>query len=329
MYALNPGVYVAMITPWTLENTIDWATLEADVLGLSRTPITGIVVAGTTGEGMALNEQEYTELIQKVVAWTQGKKHIMAGVSGVYADPVIAMMGRAQQAGAHSALVLTPFYIRPSQQGLIDFFHQIHEQTDLPMVLYNNPGRTCVAMDVATVCQLARLERIVGIKDSTADLSRPSAIGQHVGTQAGQHIDPNIGKAFHVFSGEDNTFVPCTAAGGQGIISVQAGILPNLYCRIWQAMETGQWANALELSQKLIPLHQAMAHGVNPGPVKYAAALLGWGRAQTRFPLGGMSESGRMAIAGALKMLADFTYGSNALGTVHADSGHVDSGHAD
>jgi 4-hydroxy-tetrahydrodipicolinate synthase len=311
MYALNQGVYVAMITPWTAENTIDWPTLEAYVLGLSRTPIAGIVVAGTTGEGMALNAKEYEELIQKVVAWTQGKKHIMAGVSGVYADPVIAMMGRAQQAGAQSALVLTPFYIRPSQQGLIDFFHQIHEQTDFPMVLYNNPGRTCVAMDVDSVCQLANLERIVGIKDSTADLSRPSAIVAHVN----QHSS----KAFQIFSGEDNTFVPCIAAGGHGIISVQAGIVPNLYCRIWQAMETGQWANALELSQKLIPLHQAMGHGANPGPVKYAAALLGWGRAQTRFPLGVMPESGRMAIAGALNALADFTYNAGALGTRHGD----------
>jgi 4-hydroxy-tetrahydrodipicolinate synthase len=310
MYGLNPGVYVAMITPWTAENTIDWKTLEAYVDALCHSPIAGIVVAGTTGEGMALNAQEYTELIQKVVACSAGKKHIMAGVSGVYADPVVSMMDRAQQAGAHSALVLTPFYIRPSQQGLIDFFNNVHEKTSLPMVLYNNPGRTCVAMDVETVCQLGGRMRIVGIKDSTADLSRPSAIMQAIDQIRGQDADENSVQKFMMFSGEDATFVPFVAGGGHGIISVQAGIVPSLYCHIWQALQTGQWSRALALSHKLIPLHRAMGHGVNPGPIKYAASLLGWGRAETRFPLGCIPESGTLSIAAALDMLSADTIGN-------------------
>lgn len=297
MSIVKSGVYVAMITPWTGEGRIDWQVLKSYVMGLCETPITGLVVAGTTGEGMALGIQEYQELVSRVAEWTNQKKHIMAGVSGIVADQVVPMITHAENAGADSVLVLTPHYIRPSQKGLLSFFHHIHEHTSIPMVLYNNPLRTCVNIDVDTMCQLAAYPRIVGIKDSTSDLSRPSAMRARI-------QDPN----FQILSGEDSTFVPFVAGGGSGIISVQAGILPVLYAQIWQAMKTQKWQIAQEKSQLLIPLHRAISCGVNPGPIKYAASVLGWGSEQTRFPLGAVSSSGRSAIEDALHAIKPYVY---------------------
>jgi 4-hydroxy-tetrahydrodipicolinate synthase len=297
MNALKSGIYVAMITPWTDSGEIDWTMLRAYVSGLCETSITGIVVAGTTGEGMALTPHEFQELIGRIVEWTGRKKHIMAGVSGVCAEQVIPWVKRAEQAGADSVLVLTPPYVRPSQKGLIQFFHHVHEHTSLPMILYNNPGRTCVNLDVDTVCQLAAYPRILGIKDSTPDLSRPAAMRARI-------HDP----AFQIFSGEDTTFVPFVVAGGSGIISVQAGIVPMVYNQIWQALKTQKWNTAQEHAQKLVPLHRAMSCGVNPGPIKFAASLLGWGSDRTRYPLGSIGQSGRQAIEDALVGLAPVTY---------------------
>jgi 4-hydroxy-tetrahydrodipicolinate synthase len=302
MNALKSGVYIAMVTPWSDGGGIDWATLRAYVTGLRETSVAGLVVAGTTGEGMALNPKEYWELIARVVEWSGGKKHIMAGVSGVLPDQVIPMIKGAEQAGADSVLALTPFYIRPSQKGLLAFFHQVHEQTSLPIVLYNNPGRTCVNIDVDTVCQLATYPRIVGIKDSTPDLSRPTAMRARI-------HDGN----FQIFSGEDATFVPFVAGGGSGIISVQAGIVPMLYGQIWQALKMQKWQIAQEKSQILVPLHRAMNCGANPGPIKYAASVLGWGSDQTRFPLGALAPSGCQAIQEALSALAPFVYAAETM----------------
>jgi 4-hydroxy-tetrahydrodipicolinate synthase len=300
---VKSGVYVAMITPWTSQGLIDWMTLKNYVTGMCETPISGFVVAGTTGEGMALSVKEYQELISRVAEWSHKKKHIMAGVSGILADQVVSMIAGAEKSGADSVLVLTPHYIRPSQKGLLSFFHHIHEHTALPMVLYNNPGRTCVNIDIDTVCQLAVYPRIVGIKDSTSDLSRPSAMRARI-------QDPH----FQILSGEDNTFVPFVAGWVSGIISVQAGILPVLYTHIWQAMKNQKWPLAQEKSQMLNPLHRAMACGVNPGPIKYAASVLGWGNDHTRFPLGPISSSGRSAIEEALQALAPFVYAGERAG---------------
>ena len=297
MNALKSGIYVAMITPWTDSGEIDWNILRAYVAGLCETSITGIVVAGTTGEGMALTPHEFQELVGRIVEWTGRKKHIMAGVSGVMAEQVIPWVKRAEQAGADSVLVLTPAYIRPSQKGLLQFFHQVHENTALPIVLYNNPGRTCVNLDVDTVCQLAAYPRIIGIKDSTPDLSRPMAMRGRIQDSS-----------FQIFSGVDNTFVPFVAAGGSGIISVQAGIVPMVYNHIWQALKTQKWQAAQEHAQKLLPLHRAMNCGVNPGPVKYAASLLGWGSDRLRYPLGAIGQAGRQAIEDALLGLSSVTY---------------------
>jgi len=306
MNALKSGIYIAMITPWLQDGRIDWAVLKAYVAGLSDIAISGLVVAGTTGEGMALNSKEYAELIARVREWSGGKKHIMAGVFGILADHVIPMMHQAEKAGADSALVLTPYYIRPSQKGLIQYFHQIHENTSLPMVLYNNPGRTCVSIEVDTVCQLAEYARIVGIKDSTSDLSRPTALRARIQDQT-----------FQIFSGEDTTFVPCVAGGGQGIISVQAGAVPLLYVQIWQALKMQKWQLAQEKAQLLVPLHRAMGCGANPGPIQYATSVLGWGRDQTRFPLGPLSSSGRSAIDDALAGLAAFVYRADPTPAAH------------
>ena len=302
MSLVQSGVYVAIITPWSIDGRIDWLTLKSYVMGLCELSITGLVVAGTTGEGMALTIQEYQELVRRVIEWTNGKKHVMAGVSGVVVDQIVPMMMRAEQAGADSALVLTPYYIRPSQEGLMSFFHQIHEQTSLPIILYNNPGRTGVSMDVETVCQLSAYPRIVGIKDSTPDLSRPTAM------RACLH-NPH----FQILSGEDSTFVPFVAGGGSGIISVQAGVVPLLYTKIWQALDMQQWPIAQEYAQRLVPLHQAMSWGVNPGPIKYATSVLGWGSDQTRFSLGPVSSSGKRLLGDALHALAPYLYSSEGI----------------
>lgn len=273
------GIFAALITPYKEDLSIDWQAFEKYVDWMCAQGVQGLVVAGTTGEGMALTPQEHQDLVQCAVHVCQKRAHVMAGVAGVSVSQSLALIEGAQASGADSALVLTPPYIKPSQEGLVSYYTQLHDHSTLPLVLYNNPGRTCVNLEVSTLFSLAEYPRIKGLKDSTADLSRPLALSPLVKE-----------KNWGLFSGEDSTILPFLASGGNGIISVAAGLFPHAYIDLWRCINQNDLKQAREIALSLVPLHQAFGQGVNPGPIKYACHLMGWANPFMRFPLGTLSQ---------------------------------------
>jgi len=204
------GIFVALITPYTEDLSIDWQAFEKYVDWMCAQGVQGIVVAGTTGEGMALTPKEHRDLVQCAFNVCQKRAHVMAGVSCVTPSQALSLIEAAHTHGAESVLVLTPPYIKPSQEGLIAYYREIHTHSYVPIILYNNPGRTCVNLEIETLYALAQYERIKGIKDSTTDLSRPLALSSLVKE-----------KQWGLFSGEDSTIFPFLASGGNGIISIR------------------------------------------------------------------------------------------------------------
>lgn len=265
------GVFAAVITPFHEDLSIDWPTFERYIDWLCHQGIQGLVPCGTTGEGSALTPQEQGMLIQRCVQVANKRVKVIAGASALTTSDTVALVSQAQDKGADGALIVTPPYIRPSQKALIQYYHDIHNRTTLPIVLYHNPGRAAVGLEVSTIQELSSLPRIVGIKDSCADLTRPLALSQ---------LD-----SFSLLSGEDGTFLPFLAAGGHGIISVGAGIAPRDYNQMWDTWTNGRSQDCLVLAQKLLPLIQALFQSSNPGPVKYACHLMGWGQSVCRYPL--------------------------------------------
>jgi len=194
----------------------------------------------------------------------------------------------AKEAGAAAALVVTPYYNKPTQEGLYQHYKAIHDSADLPIIIYNIPGRSVVDMSVATMARLAKLPNIVGVKDATADLTRP------IRTRLA------IGPDFCQLSGEDATALAFNAQGGVGCISVTANIAPALCAAMQNAWAAGDLTEAYRLRDVLQPLHDAMFVETSPGPVKYAASLLGKASADTRLPLVAVADSTRDAVKAAM-----------------------------
>lgn len=272
------GVYTALITPWLPDGSIDWETLKAYVQHDDHQGLSGWVVAGTTGEGMMLAQDEYCDVIRHVTEWCPNAT-VIAGVTGLTTSSIVDKVNAAEDAGADAALILTPYYIKPSQEALIAGFNAVHDATSLPMIIYHNPGRTGVGIDVDTLAHMAQWERCVGVKDSTHDVLRPLKLRAAL-----------QGRPWALLCGEDEMFLPYTACGGSGIISVQSGVIPLYYNRLSHALIHGHWAEAQALACGLVPLHQAMSSASNPVPIKTALAQLGWGSAVMRAVVGSLTS---------------------------------------
>ena len=280
---------MALPTPFRRDGTIQWREFEPLVKWLYRKGVHGIVVCGTTGEGFSLTEFEYGEVLRIVTKIAENRMHVMAGVSSMTAAKTISLLRIAQEVGADSGLVIVPPYSKPCQKGLLEYYETVHDWSRLPFLLYNNPGRTGVNLEIPTVLQLATLPRIVGIKDSTQDLARALAFGSLVEE-----------KNWAVFSGEDGTFLPFVASGGNGIVSVAAGLDPESYLSLWNAMKAQEWEKAREIARSLIPLHQALSEGVNPGPAKFGYHFLGRCSPTHRVPMGPISMKCKDALVNLL-----------------------------
>jgi len=279
------GICVALITPYKEDLSIDWQSFEKYVDWMCMQGIQGVVVGGTTGEGMALTPKEHQDLVQCAVHVCQKRVHVMVGCAGVSVSQTVSLIEGAQKQGAESALVVTPPYIKPSQAGLVSYYKEIHTHSSLSLILYNNPARTCVNLEVPTLFELAECERIKGLKDSTPDLSRPLALNALVKE-----------KGWALFSGEDSTVLPFLAGGGNGLISVAAGLFPHAYIDVLRCINQNDLKQAREIALSLVPLHQALSQGVNPGPIKYACHLMGWSTPHMRFSLGALSQECKRGI---------------------------------
>lgn len=281
------GSIVALLTPFK-GGKVDETAFQSFVEWQVAQGTHGLVPCGTTGESPTLSHEEHNRVVELCIEAAGGKVPVMAGTGSNSTDEAIALTRHAKQAGAQAALVVTPYYNKPSQEGLYQHFKAIHDAADLPIFIYNIPGRSVVDMSVATMARLAKLPNIVGVKDATADLSRPSRLLQEVGPD------------FIQLSGEDATALAFNAQGGVGCISVTANVAPALCSAMQAAWAKGDLKEAFRLRDVLSPLHDSMFVETSPAPVKFAASLLGLGSDEVRLPLVPATETARAAVRGAM-----------------------------
>jgi 4-hydroxy-tetrahydrodipicolinate synthase len=282
------GSLVALITPFR-DGRVDEKAFEALVVWQLGEGTHGLVPCGTTGESPTLRDGERQRLIAISVELAKGKAPVIAGTGSNSTEHSIEMTREAKKAGANAALIVCPYYNRPTQEGLYQHFKAIHDAVDLPIVIYNIPGRTGVDMSNATMARLARLPNIVGVKDATNDLGRPL------------RMRVEIGADFCLLSGEDATAVAYLAQGGEGCISVTANVAPKRLARMHEAWQRGDFATVREINERLIPLHDALFSETSPAPVKYAASLLGRCSAELRQPLWPISAETRGKVERAMR----------------------------
>lgn len=284
------GSMVALITPFK-NGKIDFEALERLVEFHVKNGTTCIVVTGTTGECPTLSFDEHVEAIKAVVDYAKGRIQVMAGAGSNNPVEAIALSNAAKDAGADCLLHNAGYYNRPNQEGLYAHFKMVHDNTDLPIFLYNVPGRTVVNISSELVAKLAKLERIIGIKDATGNLERP-------------WIERNlIDKPFIWLSGEDSTAVNFNVAGGVGVISVTANVAPALVARVQNLTLEKKWEEAADEHLKLMTLHKLMFKEPSPAPAKYGASLLGLCSEESRLPILPISQSLREEIKTQMQKL--------------------------
>ncbi len=257
------GSYVALVTPFTADNEIDVPAYQRLIDWHIEQGTHGLVPCGTTGETPTLSHDEHMALITACVEASDGRVPVIAGAGSNATSEAISLAKHAENIGADAILTVVPYYNKPSQEGIYNHFKAVHDATDIPLVLYDVPGRTVASMTVDTVTKLAKLPRVVGIKDAAPDLERPLA------------MRTAIGDDFALLSGEDSTVTAYLAQGGDGCISVTANVAPKLCSELHTAWQKGDLKTCFEIRNKLLPLHQLMFAAPNPTPAKYAVSKLG------------------------------------------------------
>lgn len=266
------GCLTALITPFR-DGKVDEKAFQKFVQWQIDEGINGLVPCGTTGESPTLTHPEHDRVIELCVEVAKGKVPVVAGTGSNSTDECIRLTRHAQEVGADAALVVTPYYNKPTQEGLYQHYKAVHDSSDIPIIIYNIPGRSAVDMTVDTMARLAKLPRIAGVKDATNDLAR--ALNTRLA----------IGPKFCMLSGEDPTVVAFLAQGGHGIISVCSNIAPRLNARMQEAWRKGDLKTVGEIRDRLMPVSMALFAETSPGPVKYAASLQGHCTAEVRLPL--------------------------------------------
>ncbi|MFD1795002.1 4-hydroxy-tetrahydrodipicolinate synthase [Paracoccus aurantiacus] len=283
------GSMPALITPFTPDGELDLDTLKKFVEWQIDQGSHGLVPCGTTGESPTLSHDEDRAVVREVVRIADERVPVIAGAGSNSTREAIGLAQHAEGAGADGLLIVTPYYNKPTQAGMIAHFTAIHDATNIPLVIYNIPGRSVVDMTPETMGELAKLPRITTVKDATGKLERVSQ----------QRI--TCGPDFIQLSGNDDTALAFNANGGVGCISVTANVAPKLCSEFQQATLDGEWGKALELQDKLMPLHIALF--IEPGLVaaKYALSKLGMVNERVRLPLVGLTQSTRNAVDEAMR----------------------------
>jgi 4-hydroxy-tetrahydrodipicolinate synthase len=269
---LFQGSITALATPFR-DGKVDEAAFRALVLRQLRGGTHGLVPAGSTGESATLTHAERRRLIEVTVEAAARKVPVIAGAGSNSTAEAIELGRMAEAAGADALLAVTGYYNKPSQAGLVAHFTALHDAVNLPIVLYNVPGRTVANLSVETIAALSKLKRIVALKDATGDLARVALQRRASGPD------------FVLLSGEDMTAVGFNAMGGRGCISVAANVAPELCARLQEACLAGDYAKALSVQDRLAPLIDALFADVNPAPLKHALALIGLCTDELRLPL--------------------------------------------
>ncbi len=281
------GSITALITPFK-DGKVDARALQKLVEWQIGQGTHGLVPCGTTGESPTLTHDEHRRVVELCVEAAAGRVPVIAGAGSNATAEAVELTRHAKIAGAYGVLVVTPYYNKPTQEGLYLHFKAINDCTDMPIVIYNIPGRSVIDMSVETMTRLFKLKNIVGLKDATANMARASQ------QRAALGID------FIQLSGEDATALGFMAHGGQGCISVTANVAPALCAEFQLACLAGNFRLALQLQDRLMPLHDALFVESNPGPVKYAASKLGLCTGDTRLPLAPLAPASRKKVDEAL-----------------------------
>ena len=284
---LFKGVITALITPLR-DGNVDEAAFERLLERQIQAGVHGVVPMGTTGESATLHADEHARVVELCVRLAAGRVQVIAGAGASATDKAIDLVRQAKTVGADGALVVTPYYNRPSQTGLISHFEAIAEAVQLPVLLYNVPGRTCVDLTNESVARLARHPNIVGIKDATGDVARVSWMRTHVDGQ------------FDLISGDDPSWLGYMAHGGHGVISVTSNVAPEAMVALYEATQAGDYATARSWQDRLISLHKALFLDNSPSPTKYALTRLGLCTEEVRLPLSLTSDAVKPAIDRAL-----------------------------
>ena len=267
------GSLVALITPMRADGSVDEKAYADFVDWQIKEGTHGLIPVGTTGESPTLSHDEHKRVVEIAIEVSAGRVPIIAGAGSNSTAEAIELARHAKQAGADATLVVTPYYNKPTQEGMFLHFSAIADAVDIPMIIYNIPPRSVVDMSVETMARLAKHKNIVGVKDATANLVRPL------------HTKLACGDDFCMLSGEDHTALSFNAAGGVGCISVTANVAPRLCSEMQTAWAEGRLAEAMAIQNRLVPLHDALFSETSPGPVKFAASLLGKTSEHCRLPL--------------------------------------------
>ncbi|MFH5923751.1 4-hydroxy-tetrahydrodipicolinate synthase [Roseomonas xinghualingensis] len=282
------GSLVALITPMTKDGKLDERAFQDFVAWQVAEGTQGLIPVGTTGESPTLSHEEHQRVVELCVEAASGKVPVIAGAGSNSTAEAVALTHHAKEAGADAALIVTPYYNKPTQEGMYLHFKTIADSVDLPIVIYNIPPRSVIDMSVETMARLAKHPNIIGVKDATANLARPL------------HTRAACGSDFCQLSGEDHTALAFLAAGGAGCISVTANIAPRLCREMHDAWADGRVKDAMAIQDRLVPVHDAMFCETSPGPVKYAASLLGKGSDFCRLPMAPIADASRERVRAAM-----------------------------
>ncbi len=283
------GSMVALVTPMQDDGSVDFDSLARLVEFHVENGTDAIVAMGTTGESATLDEKEHCQVISRVVEMAAGRIPVIAGTGANSTSEAIHLTRCAMAAGADACLLVTPYYNKPTQEGLYQHFRAVAEAVAVPQILYNVPGRTAVDMSNDTVERLASISNIVGIKDATGDMAR----GKDLVERCGDRID--------IYSGDDATTLELMKLGGKGGISVTANVAPRDMHEMCSAALAGEVDKAAALNDRLMPLHQNLFIESNPIPVKWALHEMGLIPAGIRLPLTPFSESHHDTLRQAMK----------------------------
>ena len=281
------GSFTALVTPFNngsvdekaFRGLVDWQIAEGT---------SGLVPVGTTGESPTLSHEEHNEVVEWCVEQAKGRVPIVAGAGSNSTREAIALAQHAEEAGADAVLVVTPYYNKPTQEGLYQHFKAINDAIGIPIIIYNIPARSVIDVSVDTMKRLFELKNVAGVKDATANLVRVSQ----------QRAE--MGPDFNQLSGEDATALAFNAHGGHGCISVTSNVAPRLCAEFQASCLKGDYAGALKIHDKLMPLHMALFIETSPAPVKYALSLIGKCAETVRLPMVPVAEKTRAAVREAM-----------------------------
>ena len=284
------GSMTALITPFLKNGEIDIDSFNNLVEWQINSGTDGLVPVGTTGESPSLSHEEHDIVIELCVKKSSGRIPILAGAGSNSTSEAIRLSKNAEKVGADGVLIVTPYYNKPTQEGLLKHFISIADNISIPIIIYDIPGRSIVRIDDVTLEKLFNHKNIIGIKDATAECARPTRLHNLIGSK------------FCQLSGEDATVLPYLASGGHGCISVVSNIAPKECSELHKAWSSENYLRAFELQKQLMPLHDALFCESSPGPVKYAAERLELCESYTRLPLCEISEISKQKVDRALKL---------------------------